>query len=217
MSSPFTGLSLSDAGFLLQGALNTLALTVSALAAGLPLAVLFGLGRAAGRSWLAMIIGAVVDVARTVPLVIQFIVVQSGIALLGIPTNPFISGLIVLSLYVAAYGGELVSGGIEAVPQPLRRAARSLGMNALQDLRHIVLPIGLRAVLPSFAGLVGGLLKDTALVAVIGYVDLLRSGQIIVNRTQEPLLILTGVGLVYFGLCYPIARISGKFERGATA
>jgi His/Glu/Gln/Arg/opine family amino acid ABC transporter permease subunit len=216
MSSVFTGLTWNDAGFLLQGAFNTLALTASALVAGLPLAVLFGLGRASGRKWLTMSLGAVVDVTRTVPLVIQFIVVQSGIALLGIPAKPFVSGLLVLTLYVASYGGELVSGGIEAVPRALRRAARSLGMNSLQDLRHVVLPIGLHAVLPSFAGLVGGLLKDTALVAVIGYVDLLRAGQIIVNRTQEPLLVLTGVGLVYFGLCYPIARISREFERGET-
>jgi His/Glu/Gln/Arg/opine family amino acid ABC transporter permease subunit len=217
MSTAFTSLTLNDAGYVLLGALNSLALTAAALAAGAPLAILFGLGRASKRAWLVGLLGFIVDVTRTVPLVIQFIVVQSAIALQGLQTNPFISGLIVLILYVATYGGELVSAGIETVSPRLRRAARSLGMSQLQDLRHVVLPIGLRAVLPSFAGLAGGLLKDTSLVAVIGYIDLLRAGQIVINRTQEPVLVLTGVGLIYFILCYPIARVSGKFEReGAT-
>lgn len=213
MSSAIVSLTLSDTSYLLLGALNTIALAAAALVSGTPLAILFGLGRTSKRRWLAGMLGFVADVARTVPLVIQFIVVQSAIALQGLPTSPFVSGLIVLSLYVAVYGGELVGAGIEAVPAPLRRAARSLGMSQYQDLRHVVLPIGLRAILPSFAGLVGGLLKDTSLVAVIGYIDLLHAGQIVINRTQEPLLVLLGVGLVYFVLCYPIAKISEKFER----
>jgi polar amino acid transport system permease protein len=191
-------------------------LTAAALMTGIPLAILFGLGRTSRRTWLVRVLELVADITRTVPLIIQFIVVQSAIALNGIPTNPFVSGLIVLSLYMAVYGGELVSAGIEAVSPRLRRAARSLGMTEFQDLRHVVLPIGLRAILPSLAGLIGGLLKDTSLVAVIGYIDLLHAGQIVINRTQEPLLVLIGVGLVYFILCYPVARFSERFEREGT-
>ena len=212
MTAVFGSLSPNDAAYVLWGALNTLALTGAALLTGVPLAILFGLGRTSKRGWLVKSLGLVVDVTRTVPLVIQFILVQSAIALQGLQTNPFLSGLIVLTLYVATYGGELVGAGIEAVSPQLRRASRSLGLSGFQDLRHIVLPIGLRAVLPSLAGLVGGLLKDTSLVAVIGYIDLLRAGQIVINRTQEPMLVLLGVGVIYFGLCYPIAKISEKLE-----
>ena len=86
-------------------------------------------------------------------------------------------------------------GGLDSVETVTRRAARSLGMTYFQDLRYIVFPIGLRAILPSWTGVALGVLKDSALVSVIGYVELLRASQILITRTQQPFLILTVVGL----------------------
>lgn len=63
---------------------------------------------------------------------------------------------------------------------------------------YIVLPLGARAVVPAWIGLLIGLVKDTSLIAVIGYIELLRAGQIIITRTQEPRQVLSGAGLFYF-------------------
>lgn len=65
-------------------------------------------------------------------------------------------------------------------------------------MRYIVLPLGARAVVPAWIGLLIGLVKDTSLIAVIGYIELLRAGQIIITRTQEPRQVLSGAGLFYF-------------------
>jgi polar amino acid transport system permease protein len=154
-----------------------------------------------------------VDVLRSVPLLIQFILVNAILAIVGFNQSPFVVGVLVLSLYMSAYVSEVVRGGVKAVPALTRRASRSLGLNWLQDMRYIVLPLGLRAVFPAWIGLVIGLVKDTSLISVIGYIELLRAGQIIITRTQEPMLVLTGAGLFYFAICYPVSRLAVRLEK----
>jgi polar amino acid transport system permease protein len=108
---------------------------------------------------------------------------------------------------------EIVRSGVGAVPQTTRRAARSLGLTWSQELRSITLPIATRIVFPSWIGLALGVMKDTALVLWIGIVELLRSSQIVTSRVQEPLLILSVVGLIYFLMSFPIARLGGRLEK----
>ena len=80
-------------------------------------------------------------------------------------------------------------------------------------MRYVVWPIGLRAVLPSWTGIALGVLKDSALVSVLGSVELLRASQILITRTQEPFLILTIADAFYFALSFPIARVTDRLER----
>ena len=103
-------------------------------------------------------------------------------------------------------------GGIEAVGRPMRRSARSLGMSYWQDMRYVVLPIGGRAIFPSWIGVALGVMKDSALVSVLGYVELLKASQILITRTQEPFLILSIAGAFYFALSFPISRYAAKLE-----
>ena len=116
-------------------------------------------------------------------------------------------------LYTSALVAQVARGGIESVPITIRRAARSLGMSYWQDLRYVVWPVGTRAVLPSWTGVALGVLKDTALVSVLGYMELLRASQILITRTQEPFLVLAIVGAFYFALSFPIARFTERLER----
>ena len=138
--------------------------------------------RSARLPVLNQLLGAYIDVIRTVPLIIQFIIVNSGASIIGAPMDPFRTGILVLSLYMGGFVAEVVTAGILAVPTTLRRAGRSLGFSYWQDLRHIVLPLSLRSAFPSWVGLLLGLMKDSSLIAVIGYIELLRASQIIINR-----------------------------------
>ena len=132
--------------------------------------------------------------------------------IIGLNLDAFESGLIVLTLYTASLVANVARGGIEAVTRPMRRAARSLGMTYWQDIFYVVLPIGGRAVFPSWVGVALGVLKDSALVSVLGYVELVKASQVLMTRTQEPLLIIAVVGAFYFALSYPISRYSAKLE-----
>ena len=69
------------------------------------------------------------------------------------------------------------------------------------------------AVLAMLAGIALGVLKDSALVSILGYVELLRASQILITRTQEPFLILTVVGAFYFALSFPLSRFAARLER----
>jgi ABC-type amino acid transport system permease subunit len=148
-----------------------------------------------------------------VPLIIQLVLFYNFAPIVGLNLDAFASGVVVLTIYTAALVANVARGGLEAVGAPMRRAARSLGMTYWQTLRHVVVPIGGRAVFPSWIGVALGVMKDSALVSVLGYVELLRASQILITRTQEPFLILAIAGAFYFALSYPISRYAEKLEQ----
>jgi hydroxyproline transport system permease protein len=80
-------------------------------------------------------------------------------------------------------------------------------------MSYVVFPMALRVALPSWIGLTLGVLKDSALVLWLGLIELLRSGQILVTRLQEPMFILLVVGAIYFLLSFPIARLGSQLEK----
>jgi polar amino acid transport system permease protein len=207
-----TDFARTDLWFMLRGAGMTLTLTFWAVLGGTAMGLVFGVLRAVAPWWVNAALGAVLDVFRSIPLLIQFILANSFKSIVGLDLSAFMVACIVLSLYTAAYCTEIVRAGVLAVPSTTRRAARSLGMSWSQDLRYIVYPIALRVSLPSWVGLTLGVMKDTALVLWIGIVELLRASQVIVTRIQEPLLVLMLCGLFYFLMSYPISRLGAYLE-----
>ena len=143
-----TSLTWNDVLFLLQGAGTTLTITFWAVLGGTILGMLFGLIRATSPWWVNAPIGFVLDILRSVPLLIQFVLANSFKSILKLQVSAFTVGCVVLALYTAAYCAEIVRGGVLAVPLTTRRAARSLGMTYMQDLTNIVFPMALRVALP---------------------------------------------------------------------
>lgn len=208
-----TALTWSDLAFLAQGAGMTLAVTAVSVAAGTVLGVLFGVIRYQVGPYWAAPLTFVLDVFRSVPLLIQLVLGNALQSIMKLGWPPFTTSCVVLSLYTAAYCTEIVRGGIESVPGTTRRAGRSLGMTWWQDMRYIVAPLAVRVSLPSWIGLTLGVMKDSALVLWLGLIELLRASQILVTRLQEPLLILLICGAIYFIISLPIARLGGYLEK----
>ncbi|MCX8568961.1 MULTISPECIES: amino acid ABC transporter permease [Hyphomicrobiales] len=208
-----TALSWSDLAFLAQGAGMTLAVTAVSVAAGTVLGILFGIIRFQIGPYWAAPLTFILDVFRSVPLLIQLVLGNALQAIMKLGWAPFTTSCVVLSLYTAAYCTEIVRGGIDSVPTNTRRAARSLGMTWWQDMRYIVAPLAIRVSLPSWIGLTLGVMKDSALVLWLGLIELLRASQILVTRLQEPLFILLICGAIYFIISLPIARLGGYLEK----
>ena len=207
-----TGFSWNDLLFLLNGAWITLQLTCWAILLGTFAGLVFGLLRALlPRASLPL--AWVLDVFRSVPLLIQFVLFNSLQSIVGLNISAFSVGCIVLGVYAAAYFTEIVRGGVLSVPLTVRRASRSLGLSFFQDLRWIVLPMASRVAFPGWLNLVLGVMKDTALVMWIGIVELLRASQTIVTRIQEPLLVLCIAGLIYYVMSLVVARLGARLER----
>ena len=208
----FTGFQLSDLWFMGEAAARTLLIAFVSIGIGTVLGCFFGWLLHASNRVGQVGLDLVLDAFRSVPLIIQLILFFNFFPIVGISVSPFAAGAFVLTIYTAALVANVARGGIDAVGLPMRRAARSLGMTYWQDMRHVVWPIGLRAVFPAWTGVALGVLKDSALVSVLGYVELLRASQMLITRTQEPFLILAVAGAFYFALSYPVSKLSERLE-----
>ena len=211
--SLFTPVSWNDTGFILTGVLNTVYISIVAIVIGTVLGAIVGFARAEANKYTNMLIGSILDILRSVPLIIQLILFTTYVGAMGYPLDPFVAGSIVLSLYTMAFMSEVFRGGFQSVHQSMRTAARSLGMTYWQTVRYIRLPIGMRAVFPSWLGVALSVIKDSALVSVIGYMELLRTSEQLISRSQQPLEILIGVGVFYFIISYPLSLYGKRVEK----
>ena len=209
----FTGFNLNDIWFLGEAALKTLWISLLSISIGTVFGCAFGWMQHESKRIAAWFLSPVLDVFRSVPLIIQLVLFYNFAPMVGLDLDPFLSGVVILTLYTASLVSNVARGGIESVPISMRKASRSLGMSYWQDMIHVVFPIGGRAVFPSWVGVILGVMKDSALVSVLGYVELLKASQILITRTQEPLLILTIAGAFYFALSFPISLYAAKFEQ----
>ena len=209
----FGDLQPQDLFFLGEAALRTLLISSVAIATGTLAGIVFGWMMAAGNRTVQFAMNALLDIFRSVPLLIQLILFDAFVSIAGFPMPAFWSGTIVLSVYTSALVASVARGGIESVPASLRRASRSLGMSYWQDMRYVVWPVGLRAVFPSWVGVSLSVMKDSALVSVIGYIELLKASQILITRTAETFFILGIAGLFYFALSFPLSRAGQYVER----
>lgn len=199
-STYFSGFNINDLLYLGEAALRTLWISFWAISIGSFIGIFLGLALSVSR-FVAYTLGAILDVFRSVPLIIQLVLFFNFAPIIGLRLNPFEAGLIVLIVYTSAYVANVARGGIEAVGIPMRRAARSLGMTYWQDLRYVVWPIGLRAVFPAWVGVALGVLKDSALVSILGYIELLKASQILMTRAQGQFPLKLQVHhIVYVGL-----------------
>jgi len=206
-----TSFTWNDLLFMLDGAKVTILLTLAAMLIGTLAGVVFGLLRAL-LPVLSLPLAWVLDVFRSVPLLIQFVLFNSLKSIMGLNWSAFTVACVVLGIYVSAYCSEIVRSGVLSVPPNLRRASRSLGLSYWKDLRHIVLPMAMRVAFPGWLNLVLSVMKDTSLVMWIGIVELLRASQTIVTRIQEPLLVLCIAGLIYYVMSLVVARLGARLE-----
>ncbi|MFG3693310.1 amino acid ABC transporter permease [Stutzerimonas stutzeri] len=207
-----TSLTSTDLLFLLKGAGVTLMLTFWAMLLGTLAGIVFGLIRALFPR-ASVPLAWFLDIFRSVPLLIQFVLFNALKSIVGLDWSAFTVGCVVLGIYAAAFFTEVVRGGVLAVPGSLRLASRSLGLSYWQDLRYIVLPVATRVAFPGWVNLVLSVMKDTALVMWIGIIELLRASQTIVTRIQEPLLVLCIAGLIYYVMSLVIARLGARLEK----
>ncbi len=207
-----TSFTANDLLFMLAGAWVTLQLTLWAMLLGTLAGLVLGMARAA-LPRLTLPLAWLLDIFRSVPLLIQFVLFNSFKSIVGLELSTIAVGCLVLGIYSAAYCTEIVRGGVLSVPSNVIRAARSLGMTYSQAVRYIVLPMAARVSFPGWVNLTLGVMKDTSLVLWIGIIELLRSSQSIVTRIQEPLFVLCIAGLIYYVMSWGVARLGTVIEK----
>ena len=151
-----------------------------------------------------------VDIFRGVPTILVIFLLGFGVPALrlqGVPNSPVFWGTAALVLSYTAYVAEVFRAGIGSVHPSQRMAARSLGLSVLQTNRYVVLPQAIRNVIPPLLNDFISLQKDTALVAVLGPIEVLRQAQIDASSTfnYTPYV---GAALIFIALTIPMTRFA---------
>jgi polar amino acid transport system permease protein len=157
-----------------------------------------------------------VDLFRGLPVIIVLYVVGFGVPALrlqGVPTDAVLLGAIALTLTYSAYVAEVLRAGIQSVHPSPRAAARSLGLSGPQTMRHVVLPQGIRRVVPALLNDLVSLQKDAGLISILGIpIDALRSAQIVQSEyfSYTPFLV---AGLLFIVFTIPLTRLTDYVMR----
>ena len=181
---------------------------VLVLALGLLVAVLRSLPGAVMFP-IRLLATAYVDLFRALPGILVISVLGLGVPALrieGLPSDEFFWALVALTLLYSAYVSEVYRAGIESIHPSQTAAARSLGLNQLQALRFVVVPQAVRRVIPPLLNDFIGLQKDTALVSILGVVEVFRAAQIRQSATftSTPYVV---TALIFLVLTIPMARV----------
>lgn len=198
---------------IMRGLQATLMLSAIAFIAGGVFGLLVALARTSGVRILQGISSIYIDFFQGTPMLLQLFLAYYGLPVLGFQINPWTAVTIGLTLHASAYLGEIWRGGIQAVPLGQTEAAAALGLSYLHRLKDIVLPQALRLSLAPTVGFSVQLIKGTSLAAIIGFVELSRSAQIVSSTTYKPLLAYGVAGIFYFAICFPLSVYSTRLAK----
>jgi polar amino acid transport system permease protein len=203
--------------YLVTAAQWTVLLSLIAFAGGALVGLPVALMRVSKVAALRLVASAYIQLIQGTPLLIVLFLSYFGLGIMGYKLAPLVAAGVALTLYAAAFLGEIWRGCIEAVPRTQWEASDCLGLNRFQQYAYVVLPQAMRIAIPPTVGFMVQIVKNTSLASVIGFVELARAGQIVNNSTFEPFTIFCIVAAIYFALCYPLSLASRHLERKAHA
>jgi polar amino acid transport system permease protein len=197
---------------LVLGMLSTIKLTLCALGIGLILGLVGAVSKLSGFKLLRAVADAVTTIIRGIPELLfvlgmylgSSVVVNKISGYLGydayIEINAFWAGVITLGFVFGGYGTEVFRGAILSVPKDQIMAAQAFGMTSFTIYKRIILPQMWRIALPGLGNLFMVLLKNTALLSVIGVPELMRNAESAVGYTKKPFLFYLVATCLYLGL-----------------
>jgi polar amino acid transport system permease protein len=199
--------------FILEAAKWTVALSMIAFIGGAMGGLLIALSRTSNNGFLRFLSGGFIQIFQGTPLLLQLFLVFFGAPVLGLEINPWVAAGVALILNSSAFLGEIWRGCIQAIPRGQWEAAQALNLPYLSRMRDVILPQALKIALAPTVGYMVQIIKGTSLAAIIGFVEVTRSGQIINNVTFQPLIVFSVVAAIYFFLCWPLSLLAARMER----
>lgn len=170
--------------FIIQGTLVTLKYSVISVFFGLIIGALVALLKIVNSIFLKFLAHAYTSIFRGTPLLIQLTIIYFGIpGLLDIQLSIFTAGIVAFSLNSGAYISEIIRAGINSVDKGQVEAAKALGIAPSLRMKDIILPQAFRNILPSLVNELINLVKESALISVIGEMDLMRRAHVVSAET----------------------------------
>ncbi|HIX11640.1 MAG: amino acid ABC transporter permease [Clostridiaceae bacterium] len=213
---------INDYGTLLLEAMGqTLLLALCGLFFACILGLIFGL-LSVLKSRVCNIISTIfVDVIRGVPMIVLAYFIFFGIPYLlntiigigGITLSALQAGTIALALNCGAYMAEIIRAGIQSVDKGQMEAARSLGLPYWKAMRKVVLPQAIRTMIPSIINQFIITLKDTSILSIIGFPELVNTAKNVVANTFNAFAVWGIVAVMYLIVITILSRVAKLLER----
>lgn len=198
---------------LLAGAGETLLLAAGGAVLATILGVVLALMQLFSTLLVRILVEAFLYVMRGVPLLVLLFAMYYALPYAGMDLSPRVGGILVLGAYFSAFMSEIFRAAILAVPRAQWDAARAVGMHGRLLMTLVIAPQALRLAAPSYVNTLIMLVKATSLVSIIGLWELTLAGRQIVERTLAAFQIFGAVALVYFVICYSLARCGRFLEK----
>ena len=194
---------------------------ISLLSAGLsiPLGILLGIFMTLKNPIARVVSQIYLEIVRIMPqLVLLFVVYFGFTRAFGWNLSAYWSAIIVFTFWGTGEMGDLVRGALISIPKTQYESAQVLGLSKLQTMRLVVLPQAVRQLIPPSINLITRMIKTTSLVVLIGIVEVLKTGQQIIdaNRFEYPtaaLWVYGAVFLLYFLACWPVSLAAKALEK----
>lgn len=204
-------------GLMLRGAWTTVWLSVISMILGLGLGVVAAMMKMYGNTIVRYVAEFYIWLFRGTPILIQLIIIYTGLPQIGIRLNVVESAILGLALNEGAYLAEIIRAGIMSVDKGQNDAARSVGMTWRQRMYYVILPQATRTIIPPLGNQFNGMLKTTSLASVISMEELMRSAQMLAQvnfRVLEVYLVAAIWYLVLVSIWGLIqTRIEAHYEK----
>ena len=200
---------------LLTGAKMTLWISVLGLAGGIIIGLVAGLARTYG-GWITNHIALVfIEIIRGTPIVVQVMYIYFALpmAMPDLRIDTFTAAVITIMINSGAYIAEITRGAVLSIHKGFSEAGLALGLSRRETIRHVIMPLALRRMLPSLGNQLIISIKDTSLFIVIGAAELTRSGQEIIAGNFRALEIWTAVGVIYLIITQVLNLVLRSLEK----
>ncbi len=205
-------LILQSLPFLWHGLLVTLHVSALVVVIALLCGVLLGVGVSFGPWWIAWPVRAYSDVVRGLPLLVLIFSVYYMLPLTGWNVTSFWAAVSALAAFQTAHVLEVTRGAVQSINPGQHEAAKSIGLNFHQRMIYVVFPQALRRFLPPWINTVVSTVQGSALVSLVGIVDLMLSIQQVIGRTFKPMPLYLLGALIYFVINYALSMTSRALE-----
>ena len=210
--------------FMLQGAGLSLLLAAIAVCLGLILGTLGAAAKLSKYKILRILGNVYVEVIRGTPMLLQILFFYLAVPLIiqsitgeRFNADPFICGLIALSINSGAYSTALIRSGIQGVDKGQWEACETIGMNYIQTMRHVILPQAFKRIVPPIVSEFITLIKDSSLISCIGVSELLLRTQVMGANYSNYLVPLVTAGCMYLAMTLTVSYFARRLERKLAA
>jgi polar amino acid transport system permease protein len=203
---------LNSLPFLWQGLLVTLQVSAIVVATAFGVGVTFGVGLSFGPRWIAWPIRIYSDLIRGLPLLVLIFTVYYMLPLTGLNVTNFWAAVSALAAFQSAHVAEVTRGAVQSIPLGQHEAGKAIGLTFGQRMIYVVFPQALRRFLPPWINTVVSTVQGSALVSLVGIVDLMLAIQQVIGRTFKPMPMYLLGALIYFIINYALSLTSRTLE-----